>query len=86
MLPACLIVALPVFAQPPAFEVATIKQVPQISVEDMLSGKVRPGVTTDASQVSVRAFSLSNVILRAYGGKPIRSQLSTTWTPSGSSA
>jgi uncharacterized protein (TIGR03435 family) len=61
-----LFAALPLLAQQPAFEVATIKQAPPIVIEDMISGKVRPGITVDAAQVTVRAVSLASIMMRAY--------------------
>jgi uncharacterized protein (TIGR03435 family) len=66
---ALLVLALPLFAQraaAPAFEVATIKQDEQISVEDVVSGKARLGATIDASQMSLRYASLASIIIRAY--------------------
>jgi uncharacterized protein (TIGR03435 family) len=62
--------ALQMFAQraaAPAFEVATIKPAVPISSDDFRSGKARPGLTVNASQVRIRYWALSNLILKAYG-------------------
>ena len=51
----------------PAFEVAAIKPAVPISSDDFRSGKARPGFTVNASQVRIRYWALSNLILKAYG-------------------
>jgi uncharacterized protein (TIGR03435 family) len=73
-----LFLTLPMLAQQPAFEVATIKPVPRPSTEEMLAGK-GPSFKVDSAQVTIRAFSLAGLLQRAYSIKTY--QLSTpAWT------
>src|SRR5438105_1578205 len=54
-------------AAAPAFEVATIKPAVPISNDDLRSGKARPGFIVGASQVSIRYWPLSSLMVKAYG-------------------
>jgi uncharacterized protein (TIGR03435 family) len=48
------------------FEVATVKQSPSISTDDLVSGRVRIGINIDAAQVNIRAASFQSILLRAF--------------------
>jgi uncharacterized protein (TIGR03435 family) len=51
---------------PLAFEVATIKPVPMPSPADVMSGKMRVGMTVNGSRVDIGFFSLEDLIRTAY--------------------
>jgi uncharacterized protein (TIGR03435 family) len=58
------------FAQAPAFEVASIKQAAQITPAQMMSGQIHVGMTIDAARVDIGFWSLSDLIRTAYRVKP----------------
>jgi uncharacterized protein (TIGR03435 family) len=59
-----------VFAQAPAFEVASIKASPQITPAQIMSGQIHVGMTIDAARVDIGFSSLADLIRTAYRVKP----------------
>ena len=64
-----LLAALPLLAQPRAFEVASIKPAAPLSSQDSLAGR-GPGMTVDGAQVVIRSWPMQYLIVIAYGVKP----------------
>jgi uncharacterized protein (TIGR03435 family) len=67
---AALALACSASAQPPAFEVASIKISEPITPELVKSGRMQIGVTIDAHYVRINKFSLFDLALLAYQVKP----------------
>ena len=63
---------LPMMAQAPVFEVASIKPAPPLSFEDVQAGKSHVGVKVDAGRVDIGSAPLASLITQAYQVKPFQ--------------
>ena len=66
------LLSIPVFAQSPVFEVATIKLAPPLNPQMILSGKMRIGMKVETSRVEIGFSSLRDLIMLAYQVKPFQ--------------
>ena len=66
------LLSIPVFAQSPVFDVATIKLAPPLNPQMILSGKMRIGMKVETSRVEIGFSSLRDLIMLAYQVKPFQ--------------
>src|SRR5262245_18921472 len=61
-----LLAAAALYAQVPAFEVATIKPAGEINPARIMAGEMKIGMTVDNARVDINFFSLHDLIRTAY--------------------